>query len=312
MYGLAVRTKQLISVFVAVGLATTVACGGAASNGVTVNRTELAPSQVSQHKQLIDAGDEAWAKRGQPGQADAAIAKWEEALKLKADDAPTCAKLARAYHFAAGGWLSLRSSADRAQLHKRGFTVALQGLRAMSPPLEKLLAQGGKLETAIEVTERDGVPLAYWYAANLGGYAYAAGMAEGLKHKSRVEKIIRFVYKTNPAYFFYGADRFMAAFYAAAPAFIGGDMQQAEKHFDVVAKKAPNFLSAQLLKARFFAVRKKDKAMFETLLTGIINAKPCSDTNQANPCIAKGLEPEAAIEQAKARALLARKNSLFQ
>ena len=45
--------------------------------------------------------------------------------------------------------------------------------------------------------ERDGIPLVYWYSVNLGAYAYASGMGDGLKYKGRVEKMVRYVYKTE-------------------------------------------------------------------------------------------------------------------
>ncbi len=310
MYGLAVEMKQftIISIIAGLGLAAS-ACGGGTS--VTgVDRTVLAPAQATAHTKLVSEGDALWAKRGEAGNAKAAIDKWEEAIKLKASDWETCGKLSRAYHFAAGGWLSLQDSAPRKKMHRRGFEVADQGLKALSPQFERLRKQGSKIHAAAAVIERDGIPLVYWYAANLGAYAYASGM-EGLKYKTSIEKLIAHVYKIERPFNRHSADHFMAAFFAAAPPFLGGNMQQADEHFGYLAKHAPNNMSVLLLKARFYAPRKKDKKMFVDALNGIINAKPCSDPNPTTPCMDKGFEPEAELEKPKARKLLLKVKKYF-
>jgi len=283
---------------------TAVGCGAASSGMSTSEPRKLDATQTSAHAKYISEGDALWAKRGQGGNAMAAIGKWEEAVKVQPGDWRTCAKLSKAYFFAAGGWLSNVFWKKRMKLHERGFELAEQGLKAQSPRFAKLRSQGSKIENAVEVIEREGIPLAYWYGTNLGAYAYASGMVDGLKLKSRIEKMIQHVHKTERPFFHYGADRFLAAFYGAAPPFIGGDINKATEQYEFLAKKVPNNLSMHYVKARYYAVRKKDKAMFLKLLNGIIAAKPCADPNPTTPCIEAGSEAEADLEKSKARALL--------
>lgn len=301
MYGYVVTSKT--SPFLFSLLFCAMACSGAASNAGSVVNPALSSNQAAQHTQLIQQGDALWAKRAEPGQAQAAIGKWEKALELQPADPATALKVSRAYFFAAGGWLSLLPASERIQLHKRGVAVAEQGLKAQSKQFARLRSQGAKFEDAVKVIERPGIGLVYWYGANLGAQAYASGMAEGLKLKSRVENTIKHVYEVDPSYARYGADQFMATFYAAAPPFIGGDMKKADEHFEVLAKKAPNNLAALLLKARFYAVRKKDRALFDKLKKQILDAKPCDAAAPVSPCIEKGYEPEAALQKHKAAKL---------
>src|SRR3989442_11306741 len=84
------------------------ACGSnpqLAGSGGKINRTPLDAAAQATWKQAVADGDAAWANRGDEAQLRAAIAAWEKAVAVKADDAGTPQKLARADYPPAGGFL---------------------------------------------------------------------------------------------------------------------------------------------------------------------------------------------------------------
>jgi tetratricopeptide (TPR) repeat protein len=72
--------------------------------------------------------------------------------------------------------------------------------------------------------------------------------------------------------FYYGSPHLhMAAYLAAKPLIAGGNLDKAKDHFDkAFALGADKLLSAKVLFARYYAVRLKDRALFEKTLQEVI------------------------------------------
>src|SRR5258705_13352941 len=126
------RTRVLTAMAVALALS----CGRApASLGAKVNRTQLDAKARAHQKQLVDEGDAAWAKRDDHAQVEAALAKWDAAVKLDDSDAPTYAKLARGCAFLVDGTLAFDPAQAKAAsaTSEKGIAYAEHGLLALSP-----------------------------------------------------------------------------------------------------------------------------------------------------------------------------------
>ena len=74
--------------------------------------------------------------------------------------------------------------------------------------------------------------------------------------------------------FYYGSPHLnMAVYLAALPPIAGGNLDKAKEHFDeAFALGADKLLSAKVLFARYYAVRLKDRALFEKTLQEVIEA----------------------------------------
>jgi tetratricopeptide (TPR) repeat protein len=282
------------------------ACGGAP--GKDLDRAALAPGQMAEHARLVAEGDAEWLLRADSARLEDAIVAWERAVDIDGTDWKTCEKLARASHLLGDGWLS--DKVARLEAFERGFRYAERGLKAYSPELARRVEAGVSLADAIALVDWRGVGLVYWYATTLGSYANDQGMTVGLKHRDAIFKSITHVYATDPDYFHGAADRFLGAYYAVAPAFVGGDLDKSRVHFEAALERAPNYLGTYVIMAEHLATRMKDAESFDRYLKLVINARPCGE-NAGAPCILDQLAPESDIERNRAASLLARRDELF-
>jgi tetratricopeptide (TPR) repeat protein len=276
--------------------------------GSKVNRGQLDAATAEKHKSLVAEGDTAWAARADRAQLETAIAKWDEAVKLKGDDHETYAKLARAVYLLADGYLFFESEESDAKMeaflamHERGVAYAEQGLRAISPDYEKKVDSGVKTEDAIMVLDRSAVPLMYWYDVNLGKWAKAKGIDETLKHKDRIFGIMSRVYELDPTYFHGAPDRYFGGYYSVAPTFAGGDVNKSREYFEKSLKAAPNYLATHVLIAELLAPKLQDRALFDRSLKFVMDTP-------AN--VIPEVEAEALIEKKKAERLMKMADDMF-
>jgi hypothetical protein len=305
---------------IALVLTAATACGAAPQQSQTkVQRTQLAPDQQSSYQKLVSDGDALWEKREDVESLKGALTRWEQAVQIKDDDWQTYAKLARGFYFLADGTYQFDAmggnypydvdkvtdpAANEQYLnsHLRGLEHAQRGMSALSAEFEKRIAGGSKVEDAAPLLGRDGVPLAYWYATNLGKWAKAKGVSTVLRHKDRAFKMVTFVYETAPDYFHAGPDRYFGAYYAVAPAFAGGDLNRSQQHFNASIKAAPNFLGTYVLAAELYATATHNREIFDRYLKTVVDAP-------AN--ILPDLGPELKVEKRKAEHLLKNKDELF-
>jgi len=269
----------------------------------------VAPKNAAAHDDFVGKGDAAWKLRADPTQLDRAIAHWKHALTVRDDDWQTYEKLSHAYLFRAVAHLAHDASAQ-IEATKIGFEYARRGMAAYSPKFERLIQRGSSLENAIDVVDRQGIGLVYWYATNLGLYAKLRGNAAGLKYKGRLVTLIGHVQQSSPDFFYWGADRFFGAYYAALPSFMGGDLTKSREAFTRAIAGAPNYLANYVLMAEYYAVKADDRAMFDELLALVINVQAC-DASEKAPCIESELLPELEIARDYARRLIEQRDDLF-
>src|SRR5262245_37303120 len=121
------------------GLLCLLSACGAQPKSQTIQRGQLDASASEKHKALVAEGDELWKERLDEGKLRAALAKWEQAVALKADDYDTYAKLARGNYLLADGFLSFdpAKEAEFLATHQKGMDMGEKGLLAISPDFEK-------------------------------------------------------------------------------------------------------------------------------------------------------------------------------
>jgi tetratricopeptide (TPR) repeat protein len=296
------------------------ACGAAPQHSQPkVQRTQLAPDQQGTYQKLLSEADALWEKRDDVASLKAALAKWEKAVQIKDDDWQTYAKLSRGYYLLADGTYQFdamggsypydvdgvtNTAANEQYLnaHLRGLEHAQRGMSALSPDFETRLASGSKVEDAAPLLGREGVPLIYWYATNLGKWAKAKGVSTVLRHKDRAFKMITFAYETAPDFYHAGPDRYFGAFYAVAPSFAGGDLNRSQQHFNASIKAAPNFLGTYVLAAELYATATQNRDIFERYLKTVI---------EMPENVIPEITPELKVEKRKAESLLKNKDELF-
>lgn len=271
-----------------------------------MKRGDLSADAAEQHKTLVAAGDAAFAERGDEARLREAIAKWEQAVKLKPSDWETYAKLARGCYFLADGHLSFQLPDKEGEFlatYERGASFAELGMAALSPDFEQLRISGTKIEISVAAVPRAGVPLMYWYAANLGKWAKFKGLMTTLKHKDKAFKIIGRVLSMDPEFFYGAADRYFGAFYSVAPSYAGGDVDKSKAHFDASIKRAPAYLGTYVLMAENYATKMQDRALFDKTLKFVLEAP-----EDGLPDVI----PEARAEKKKAENLLKKADEFFE
>ncbi|MEX1365386.1 MAG: TRAP transporter TatT component family protein [Nannocystaceae bacterium] len=247
------------------------------------------------------AGDEHWSKRTDPAEIRAAIAEWEKVAAADPKNADVMVKLTRGHYFLADGYLRDDDKAYLAAMDK----AVKWGERAMvaaSPEFEAKMRDGGKIPEAVKVVSKEGVPAMYWYASALGKWAKKKGFAVLLGQKDNVKATMDRCLELDPTFFYGGPHRYFGAFYAIAPAFAGGDLEQSKVHFNKSLEIEPNYVGTKVLWAAELSVKQQDEDTFDKLL-GEVMAAP----DDAIP----ELMPEIIVEKAKAKELLADKDDLF-
>lgn len=263
-----------------------------------------APDAQARRTELISQGDTAWAGRDDPEQIRAAIAAWEQAVEIDAEDAETWTKIARAYYFLADGHLRFSDPTQMPDNYQSGLRASERALRIYSPEFAQRMAAGARMEDAVQlITVREAVAPLYWRATNLGKWAQTQGFEVVLSHKDEIRAMMSRCMELDRYYFHAGPDRYFGAFFAIAPTFAGGDLARSRQHFDESLRHENNYFGTHVLFAENLAVKLQDRALFEQHLRFVIDGDP-----EALPDVA----PENRVEQRKARDLLARIDELFE
>jgi tetratricopeptide (TPR) repeat protein len=244
----------------------------------------------------------AWSQRGERASLEKAIALWEGEVAGNPGHASTWARLARAYYLLADGHLRALGPKNEQYLttFEKGTAAGERSLAAHSPEFKARVVQEEKVEEAIRVVGRDGIPAMYWYAVNLSKWSRAKGIAALLGNKDRVRGVVQRVLELDETFFHGAPHRYFGAYWALLP--IGGDLEKSRQHFERSLAIAPSYAGTRVLMAETYAVKKQDRALYLRLLEEVL-ALP-------DEAIAE-LAPETKIEKDKARELQAKVDELF-
>ena len=248
------------------------------------------------------AAESAWARRGNRAALEQAIALWEVEVSSNPGHALTWARLSRAYYLLADGHLRTLGPGNQAYLtaFEKGTAAGERSLAAQSQAFKDRVVQDEKVEDAIRVVGRDGIPAMYWYAVNLSKWSRAKGIAALLGNKDRVRGVVGRVLELDETFFHGAPHRYFGAYWALLP--IGRDLDKSREHFEKSLAIAPAYAGTKVLMAETYAVKKQDRALYLRLLDEVL-ALP----DDAIPELA----PEIRIEKDKARELKTKVDELF-
>ena len=246
---------------------------------------------------LVQQGDTAWKCRSDRAALDEAISAWERAVALDPHDAVTLTKLARAHYFVSDAWPATLDFMER------GVSYAERALSAASPRFAE-----HRDARMIEARTTE-VEAAFWFATSLTKWSRKKGLLAVIGNLPRANAVMRRLAELDtdeafgPSGIVYGAvDRFFGGYLSGAPRFAGRDLEKARRHFEKSIRRAPYFAGTRRLYAVDWAVKRRDRALFERLLNEVL-ALPDGDAHD--------LGPETRLEKRKAAELLAEADALF-
>lgn len=262
------------------------------------------PSAADAAAALVTEADGLWEQRADQAKLEEALGKWKQAAET-APSAELFVKLSRGHYLLADGFHALNNNVElRNQHYTEGLDWAERAIQAAAPEFVAAVQSGEKHRDAIKKAPKDAVPGLYWYSTNMGKWASSKSFATVLKHKDDIKATMDQVMALDPDYFFAAPYRYFGAYEARTAGLAGGSLVKSEEYFTKAVALAPNYLATKVLWAEYLCPKQKEtgKETARRLLEEVIAANP-----DAEPSISV----ENAIEQQKAKALLARLDELF-
>jgi len=263
-------------------------------------REPITVAALSEPGRAADAeGDVLWKDRGNKTSLTSAIDKWES---TGSTDPVVLAKVARARALLADVF-DLEGDLDRRDSQTRlGLDVATQAVKGAAPEFASALAEGRTMRLTADMIPSEAVPAVYWFAVHLERWASAQGVGTRLRYREDVQALMERVEALDEAYFYGGPLRHRGMLEALTEGRGGGTWAASEAAFQKAVTLGPAFLGNKVEWAATLCVQREDRDCFSRLLNEVIAADAA-----ATPALAA----ENAIEQAKARKLLSRAESLF-
>lgn len=287
--------RRLASLTMAASLA---ACAASRQAG-----WEVAPAGAGGSAAEFDAARERamshWAQRGDSAHLRQAIEALEAAYRLDPTNVAVASLISRAYYLRAERDAS--SDAHRLTLYETGIQRGEQAL-SIDAGFREGMRRGSDYGATVRGLGAEYVPALYWTAVNLGRWSRAKGFTTVLANRRKVQHLVSRVTALDSTFFYGAPDRYWGAYYSIAPGFAGGDKEKSRQHFERALKIEPKYIGTKVTYAETYAVGVQNRELFERLLNEAI-ATPVSSLPD--------VEPEQRMEQAKARAFLARVSELF-
>lgn len=294
--------------FAWVALALVWGCSGREAAWETTTAVKATNAETSDtSSDLKDAAKAAWEQRGEEKQLQLAIDTWRKVVEADPADHESWTSLSRALYFLADGHIRFHADEEHEErmltTYEQSVTAAEKALIAMSSDFAAKMRDGEKIEEAVTVLDASAVPALYWRSSALGKWASAKGFATLLSHKDEIKSIMQHCLDSAPTFYYQGPDRYFGVFYARAPGFAGGDPDKSKKHFETSLSAHPDYLGTRVLMAQDLAKKIQDRKLFEEQLNYVLSA---------DPNVIPEIAAENAVEQKKAKQLLAQADELFE
>ncbi|MBI2500686.1 MAG: hypothetical protein HYW02_04325 [Deltaproteobacteria bacterium] len=164
----------------------------------------------------------------------------------------------------------------RAKLfYTRGKQYALRYLEKKNRGLLEAMEKGLEpLRQELAGLKQKDVESLFWLALNWGNYInLTKDEVKSVSDLAIVETIMKRITELNPDFFYGGPNLFYGVYYASRPPMLGGNPEEAKKHFEKAEGATKGkFLMVYAIEAQFLAVQMQDKALFEGLLSKIEDA----------------------------------------
>ena len=275
-----------------------VACGG--KHPGSYESTAGAASDAAGATDATAAADALWEQRVDGAKLEEAIKAYEAIAAADPTNRHAIERLVRGWYF----WGDAFSPDKDTQLERWGKSIEW-GTKclALNGEFATKIQGGEKEKDAVAAATKADVPCLYWTSTSLGKWAKAQSLSTTLKHLPTVKAYMSKVEELDPTYFHYGPARYWGAYYAALPSFAGKDLDKSKSYLQASIDGQPNYLGTRVIRAEYYAVEAGDLKQFEEDLNYVISADPGSLPE---------VVAENTKEQDKAKALLAKKNELFQ
>ncbi len=293
------RTRLLLSITFMLGCATaacstgrgSLLCGDLAFEPAAGNALELEAT-----------GDAAWAERHDEARARAAIAGWQEALRVDPKNTALRSKLARAHYFLADSVLWFKVNVDESEAaaqemaanYREAANQAELALGLGYPAYRSKVCARQPYEVALGQLDARAVPALYWYAASLSRWALMVSLLEVLDQTDRIKSMMAFIKQTQPDFWYGAADRYLGGYNTKIP-LPSGNLPVALTHFEASLAAGPNYLATKVIMAEMYAAKAGDRDLFKRLLEEVI---------AFDVAAAPELRAENEAEQRKAKVLL--------
>ena len=247
----------------------------------------------------ITQADALWAERVDPAKLTQALELYGAAHQADPKNRHVLERLTRGWYFL-GDAHSTDKDTKIAQW-KKAMDYGTACL-ALNPAYQGRVDGGEKAQDAVSSATKDDVPCIYWYATSLGKWGKIQGIAKALANLPTVKAFISRIEELDAQYFYFGPARYWGAYYAVLPSFAGQDLGKSGEYFDASIKGAPQYLPTRGLRAENLAPKTGNIDQFQADLAAILAFDVTSVPD---------IQPENTLEQAKARALLAKRGELF-
>jgi hypothetical protein len=233
-----------------------------------------------------------WSKRHIKEELEKAIELYKRLSQSTENNYKFLAKLSRAHYFLADAHHS--DMEMKKKIWELGTSFGEKAMAKNTVFSKEMLKEGARVEDHLDLLGKNEIAAMYWTASNLGKWAKNSGIATTLKYKTLIKKLISRVEKLDRTFFYFAPDRYWGAFFAIAPGFAGGDMDQSKIRFERNLKEAPAYLGTKVLFADYYMTKKDDQESFKKLLNEVLASK-VMDPN---------ILSENIVEKRKAKTLL--------
>jgi len=170
-----------------------------------------------------------WQKADQPGEIEAAIAAWEEAITIETPELDpetrraklyeVYVRLSRAYYLLGDTvvWLDLidqpeERDAKIKDLLTRGRAHAERAMGVYSPAFLKAMQDGDSIGAAAEAhLDKGAVGAMFWWSALVARWLVVASKLKALNYLDDLEKVSHLAYRLDPSFWHYAPVGYLGA-----------------------------------------------------------------------------------------------------
>lgn len=251
-------------------------------------QAEGGQAESAEVARLLERAERAWHDRDEEGSVRSAIAGWQAVLERAPGHVRALTRLARAHYFLVEAHLEnaslapdeLREASRRH--HQKGADAAELALLRIEPEFARAMREKEDFVEALEGLHPDSVEAAFWYFANLSGFAFDKGFSAQLFYRERVPAGLERLRELDAPFCYGGADRMLGAFFARLPAQSGRDLLRSRQHFRAAQVLGPTYLRTYVLEAETLATREGERERYVELLQSVL-AAPVGDDPDAAP-----------------------------
>ncbi len=249
------------------------------------------------HSREWQAADSLWALRSDANAARRSLKLYRKATEASQMIPELWSRLSHACYYVAA---YLETAPDKKEaLFREGQDAAEKGM-LLDPGYAVKFRDTGDETEAVRYLNASYAEVLFWYIANLGRELSQETLIIRRGNKDRVEALNKRLMKMDPTIYYAGPHRIAAILPIRLPE---GNPAIAKAEFETCLALAPMYLGNRVAYAEFYAVRAKDKSLFQSQLSLVLTAS--TDT-------VPEIAPENRIAQEQAKALLARTAELFK